>query len=195
MIEEKPSISPIYFASQKKFRAWLEKNHDKVDFAWIAIRKKNSEKPCITYNEAVEESLCFGWIDGQVRSLDEDNYIQRFSPRKAKSLWSKINKDKALKLINDGQMNEAGMKKIDDAKRNGSWDNAYTTPKKVEIPEDIKQSLSNVPHAFEAFSSFAPSHQTMYIRWVNDVKKEDARKRRIEKVILWSLQKKKPGML
>jgi uncharacterized protein YdeI (YjbR/CyaY-like superfamily) len=195
MKEEKQPISPIYFSSQKKFRHWLEKNHDKVEFAWLAIKKKNSQNPCITYFEAVEESLCFGWIDGQVKSLNEENFIQRFTPRRERSLWSKINKDKALKLIKEGKMTEAGLKKIEDAKRDGRWQKAYSTAKKLAIPDDLKKSLLTVSGAKEAFNNFAPGHQSMYIHWLNFAKKEETRRKRIEKVILWSLQKKKPGFL
>jgi len=195
MKEEKTPITPIYFTSQKQFRKWLENNHDKVDFVWLKLKKKDSKNPCINYVEAVEESLCFGWIDGQVKSLDKENYIQRFTPRKKQSLWSKINRDKASKLMKEGRMTEAGLKKIEEAKSDGRWENAYTTVKNLSIPDDLKQSLEKVPGALEAFNAFAPSHQNMYIHWLNDAKKAETRTRRIEKVILWSLEKKNPGFL
>jgi uncharacterized protein YdeI (YjbR/CyaY-like superfamily) len=195
MKEAPPSIVPLFFSSPAEFRKWLSKNHGKVDFAWLALKKKDSEKKCITYMEAVDEVLCYGWIDGLVKRYDNDNFIQRFTPRKANSVWSKINKDKALRLIKEKRMTEAGMKKIEEAKTNGMWEKAYSTEKKPAIPADLISSLKSVHHTWEAFSSFAHSHQNMYIHWVNDAKKEKTRKRRIKKVIMWSLEKKKPGML
>ena len=181
--------------SRDKWRKWLAKNYEKSEVVWLALKKKDSAKSGICYIDAVEEAICYGWIDGQVKSFDKDFFIQRFTPRKSRSIWSKINKDRALKLIKEGKMTEAGLQKIEDAKKNGQWQKAYTTPKKVETPADLIQVLIKVKGAWEAFNSFAPSHRNMYVLWVNDAKKEDTRKRRMEKVAKRSLQKMKPGIL
>ena len=188
-------IEPLYMDSQAKWRQWLSKNHDKIEFVWLALKKKNSEKKGVIYSEAVEEALCYGWIDGQVKRFDEDYYIQRFNSRKKNSLWSKINKDKALGLIKENKMTNAGLYKIEEAKENGNWKKAYSSPKNIDIPNDLILALNKNPAAFKAFFDFAPSHQKLYALWLNDAKREDTRKKRIEKIIIRSLQKMKPGML
>lgn len=186
---------PIIFTTQKKWRQWLDKNHDKIEVIWLALKKKDSKINCINYSEALEEALCYGWIDGIVNKFNDDFYKQRFTPRKSKSVWSLINKEKVKQLIKNGHMTDAGLSKIEEAKKNGYWQKAYTTVKNPEIPADLIGSLKKVPGAYQAFCSFAPSHQNMYIHWLNDAKKEETRKRRLEKIILWSLQKKKPDTL
>jgi len=192
MIENR---EPIIFTSQLKWRQWLEKNHDKCAVVWLALKKKNSKIKCINYTEALEEALCFGWIDGVMNSYNEDFFKQRFSPRKSKSIWSLINKEKVKKLIKEGKMTEAGLVKIDEAKKSGAWQKAYTSDKNPDIPADLIASLKKVTDAYEAFFSFPPSHQYMYVHWLNDAKKEETRLRRIEKIIEMSLQKKNPSSL
>lgn len=191
----KENIHPVIFKSQKLFRNWLEKNHDKCDFIWLAIKKKDSKIKCITYQEALEESLCFGWIDGIVKRCNEDFFMQRFTPRRTGSVWSLINKNKVEALIKSGKMTEAGIKKIEEAKKNGYWDKAYSSKIRQPLPVDLKKALKAMPDAWKNFSAFAPSHQHMYIAWVNFVKKDDARKRRIVRVVERSAKNIKPGML
>ena len=189
------SNQPILFEKREAWRKWLLENHSTSTELWLAYYKKHTGKVSIVYKEALEEALCFGWIDGQVKSLNDENFIQRFTPRKKRSLWSKINKEKTINLIKEGRMTEAGLTKIEAAKRDGRWEQAYSTQKKVTMPPDMKLCLKNNPVALELFYTFAPSHQNMYIQWVNSAKREETRKRRIERVILWTYQKKKPGEL
>lgn len=170
-------------------------NHSKKEFIWLALKKKNSEKKGINYQQALDEALCFGWIDGTVKSLDKDYYIQRFTPRRKGSIWSLVNKNKVLKLIGEGRMTAAGMAKIDEAKSNGKWEAAYTTPEKISIPKDVEKALKTDKTAFNGFMKLAPSHRNMYLHWVNDAKKEETRKRRIAKLIERILQNKVPGEL
>jgi uncharacterized protein YdeI (YjbR/CyaY-like superfamily) len=191
----KEKIEPLFLRSKASWRLWLSRNHKKIDFVWLALKKKNSEKKGVVYLEAVEEVLCFGWIDGIVKKYNDDFYIQRFTPRKKISPWSKINKDKALKLIKEGRMTKSGMDSIAEARKNGRWEKAYSTPRKMDIPEDLIKALKRKAAAYSAFMKFPPSHQHMYSLWVNDAKKEETRKRRIEKVISMSLQKTDPRIL
>ena len=173
-------ISPIIFETAAKLRSWLKKNHDKVDIAWFAMNKKNSKIKCITYPEALDEALCFGWIDGIVKRYNEDYYMQRFTPRKVRSIWSQVNKNKVW---------------IDEAKKNGQWEKVNDTRANQSLPDDLEKALKHSPSAWKIFSSFAPGYQRLYIAYVNAVKKEDARCRRILKVVERSEKNEKPGLL
>ena len=185
----------IYFADGNEWRQWLEKNHETADAAWLIFYKRNSGKASLSYDEALEEALCFGWIDGRMRSIDEEKYVIRYSPRKAKSLWSKRNKDKAEELIRAGRMTEAGLAAIEVAKKNGNWDNAYTSRTEEEMPEDLLAALEEDPVALENFLRFANSYRNNYIGWINDAKTEPTRKRRITEVVRRAHLDQKPGMM
>jgi len=178
--------------SQEWYR-WLKENHDTTNEAWLLIYKKGSSRAGIRYDEALEEALCFGWIDGKMQSIDEDKFILRFSPRKARSIWSKLNKEKAELLIEQGRMAAAGFTKIEEAKKNGLWNEAYTNKKKEIIPADLETALSSDKTAWENFNGFANSYRNMYIAWVTGAKTEGTRKRRVEEVVKRSASNKKPG--
>lgn len=188
-------IESRIFRNAKLWRNWLGKNHDKNDYIWLALKKKNSKIRCITYQEALEEALCFGWIDGILKRCNDDFFMQRFTPRKSNSIWSLINKNKATALIKNGKMTDAGMKKVEEAKKRGFWDKAYGSKVTQPMPDDLKKALKAATSAWKNFSAFAPSYQRMYIAWVNYVKKHDARKRRIARVVDYALKNVKPGML
>lgn len=189
------TIKPKIFPTGKSWRIWLLKNHDKVEFIWLALKKKDSKIKCITYLEALEEALCFGWIDCIVKRYNDDVFMQRFTPRKARSIWSQVNKNKVAVLIKEGKITEAGLAKIEEAKNNGQWKKAYGSKVPQPIPDDLKKTLKAVPSAWKKISAFAPSYQRMYIAWICFVKKEDARKRRIAKVVDYALKNIRPGML
>ena len=146
------------------------------------------------YDEALEEALCFGWIDGKLKSVDDEKYVIRYSPRKNKSLWSKINKDKAESLIAQGRMTDAGLAKIEAARKNGLWDRAYTSRRGDEMPPDLEAALQKDKQAWANFSNFANSYRNNYIFWVNAAKRPETRKKRISMVVEWSRLNKKPGM-
>jgi len=184
----------IDFRTGQEWREWLEQYHDKETGAWLTIYKKGSKKNGIRYDEALEEALCFGWIDGIMRSIDGDKFILRFSPRQKKSIWSRMNRDKAEQLIADGKMTPAGMAKIEEARGNGTWENAYTMKKKEKMPVDLQEALSGNKAAQANFEKFANSYRNMYIGWVNDAKTDTTRKRRISEVVKRSLINKKPGI-
>ena len=184
----------LFFRNGQEWRTWLQQKHTETDAVWLVHYKKSSGKTGITYGDALEEALCFGWIDSKLKSLDEEKYIVRYSPRKAKSVWSKLNKDKAEQLIESGKMTQAGLAKIEEAKSNGYWDSAYTNRIMDELPLDLKNALIQDKDAWHHFQRFANSYRNNYIGWVNMAKSEETRKRRISEVVKRSSMNKKPGM-
>lgn len=184
----------LYFKNGQEWRQWLQMNHNIENEARLFIYKKRSGKTGISYNEALEEALCFGWIDGKMQSIDEDKFVLRYSLRKDKSVWSKINKEKAKLLIAQGRMTNAGLAKIEEAKKNGLWESAYTNRKKDAIPNDLEVALSGNRAAWENFHNFANSYQNMYIGWVTGAKTVETRKRRIAEVVKRATLNKKPGI-
>ena len=184
----------LYFENQVSWRKWLAQNYQNAKEAWLIFHKKHSGKTGISYDEALEEALCFGWIDGKMQSIDEEKYMIRYSPRKAQSVWSKLNKDRAVRLMEAGRMTDAGLSKIEEAKRNGYWDNAYTNRKVDELPLDLKDALMQDFNAWNNFQRFANSYKNNYIGWINGAKSEETRIRRIAEVVKRSTMNKKPGI-
>jgi len=184
---------PILFKTQHEWRKWLEVNHGKFTEAYLIHYKKSSTKTGINYNEALSEALSFGWIDGKLKSRDKESFILRYSPRKANSVWSQINKDKALQLIKEGKMTAAGLAKIAEAKKSGTWYQAYTNKKLDALPSDLKQALLKNKKAYENFKKFSNTNQNMYIGWVNNAKQVVTRKKRITEVVNRAFQQKKPA--
>ena len=181
----------LSFKSRKDWRKWLEKNYDKESHVWLKLYKKGVGRREITLDESVEEAMCFGWIDGKLKKLDYERYILRFSPRKAKSVWSKINKERAIALIKSGRMTAAGLAKIEEAKKNEFWDKAYTNKTKEVIPLDLKEALMKDNKAWDNFQNFANSYRNMYIGWVNNAKTTETRMKRIKKIVQQSRHNKK----
>jgi len=184
----------LYFKNRNQWRAWLEKNHNKYNEVWLIHYKKNSDKKSVNHFDAVEEALCFGWIDSKLKKIDEESFILKYSPRKSKSVWSKINKEKAEELIASGKMTRAGLDKIEEAKKQGLWDTAYTNLVKDRLPSDLKEALMKKSVAWHNFQKFANSYRNMYIGWVKSAKTKETRKKRIDEVVKRSLQNKKPGI-
>ena len=148
----KDDLPVILFETEQSLTDWLEQN-GKSTGVWIRIAKKNSWILSVSYEQAVSVGLCFGWIDGLKKTFDEKTWIQRFSPRKPASQWSKINREKALKLIDDGKMNPAGRAIIEVAKARGTWENAYDSQKTATVPDDLQAELDKNPEAAEFFKS------------------------------------------
>jgi uncharacterized protein YdeI (YjbR/CyaY-like superfamily) len=132
----------LEFASRKAWAAWLDKNHGKSPGIWVRLAKKASGSPSVSYPEALEVALCYGWIDGQKKSEGKAAWLQRFIPRAQKSKWSKINRKKALGLIEAGRMKPTGLKAIERAKADGSWDAAYDSPGTAKVPNDLQAELN-----------------------------------------------------
>ncbi len=188
------AVDAVYIKDSADWRRWLDENHDSRPEAWLVIYKKHSGKTGITYDEALEEALCFGWIDGKMQGLDGEKFVLRFSPRKVNSVWSKINKEKAERLIKSGRMTEAGLAKIEEAKRNGRWEAAYTNQSQDKIPPDLESALMENDTARLNFQKFANSYRNMYIGWVAGARTEVTRRKRILEVVKRSALNRRPGI-
>ena len=175
-------LKPKFFSSPEQFRLWLEKNHDRVDELLVGFHKRDSGKESVTYPQALDEALCFGWIDGVRRSLDETSYTIRFTPRKPKSIWSNVNVRHAERLKKEGRMAEPGLKAyaLRDPKRTGIY--AFENEAREFAPEFEKKFRANKP-AWEFFQTEPPSIRRTCIFWVMNAKKEETRLRRLENLI------------
>ena len=160
----------------------------------MIIQKKASRKPGIRYEDAVVEAVAHGWIDGKMRSLNDDEFMQRFTPRGAHSIWSRSNRDRAERLISEGRMTPAGLKAVEEAKRNGRWQSAYSSRGPVEVPADLIAALRKSNDAYDNFESFPPSARFIYVHWVNEAKRQDTRDRRIRTVVDRSEKNLRPGI-
>jgi len=183
----------LFFTNRAEWRLWLERNHDTETEGWLLLYKKHTGKAELQLSEAVEEAICYGWIDGKLRRIDDERYILRFSPRRPKSVWSKINKERAERMTEEGKMTTAGLEKISEAKQSGKWDIAYTSREKPNLPEDLKKALIGNPKAWKNFNEFSNSHQFMYVYWVSDAKRETTRKKRVQQVLERSARNERPG--
>jgi len=159
--------------------------------------KSSTGKRKLSYNDAVEEALCFGWIDSTVRQIDEEKYMQRFTPRKPKSGWSGLNKQRIEKMIKEGLMTPAGFEKIEIAKKNGSWeslDKIYAPADQLEIPEDLEKVFSKNKKAKTNFENFAIFTRRQFLYWINSAKRQETRKARIKHAVLMCKANKKPSI-
>ena len=181
-----------YCPSDKQdWRKWLELNHKKKEAVWLIVYKKKSSNSNLNWSESVDEALCFGWIDSVKKSIDIEKYKQYFTKRKAKSNWSKINKDKVKTLIDQGLMEEEGYKSIEIAKENGSW----TILDEVEAlvtPEDLKEEFANHKGAMEYFDSLSKSAKKILLYWVVSAKRKETRQKRIIEIVENASENLKP---
>jgi len=176
MATEQPVLA---FASKEAFEAWMEANHAAGDGIWLKFAKKGTGVPTVVYAEALEVALCFGWIDGQVKKLDETYYLQRFTPRRARSRWSKINVTKATALIERGAMRPAGLAEVERAKADGRWEEAYASPSAIEVPPDLQAELDRNPAAAAFFATLSSQNRYAILYRLHDAKKPETRARRL----------------
>ena len=168
------------FRSRRDWADWLKKEHRKSAGIWLRLAKKKSNVESVTYQEALDIALCYGWIDGQKRPESEDFWLQRFLPRSEKSLWSKINRAKALTLIANGEMESAGMKAIEDAKADGRWDAAYDSPSGATVPDDFQAALESNPAAAAFFEGLDRANRYAILWRLQTAKRAETRAHRIE---------------
>jgi len=173
----------LEFKDRALWRSWLHENHSGETEAWVVIYKKGSRLEGLRYPDAVEEALCYGWIDSKMQSVDGDRFRQRFSPRRRDSPWSKANRETSEGLIEAGLMTEAGHEAFEEAKRNGRWNRAYTSKVAPDVPEDLITALRGDPAAIMNFEGFSNSVKLMYVYWVESAKRESTRARRITAVV------------
>ncbi|HEX8426640.1 YdeI/OmpD-associated family protein [Hymenobacter sp.] len=188
-LDQLASFHPLTCA---EWRQWLTEQYTTSPGVWLVYYKKVSGKPRISYEEAVEEALCFGWIDGLARRLDEERSMLLFTPRKPRSVWSKPNKERVARLIAAGRMLEAGLEKINIAKQNGSWD-ALTDSDALVIPADLAAALQANPPAQQNFTAFSPSSQKIILAWIANAKRPDTRTRRVEETVTLAAENRKAG--
>ena len=168
--------------SRAAWRAWLEKYHATSPGVWLVYAKRHTGIPSLTYNDAVEEALCFGWIDSLLNPIDDSHYKQIFTPRKAKSLWSALNRKRAARLIESGLMTAAGLALIMHAKKNGHWE-AHKPSESLTIPPELRKALNANPAAKKNWPSYTESQRKMFLYMVNGAKRPDTRAKRVARVI------------
>lgn len=171
------------FGTQAKWRTWLAKNHAKSDGIWVRFYKKASGVRTVVYSEALDEALCYGWIDSIVKKFDDASYVQRFTPRRKRSLWSQVNIAKVAELIKAKKMMEPGMKEIERAKADGRWDAAYHPPSRAEIPEDLQQAIDADPEMKEFVSSLTKANKYAMIWRLATAKKPATRAKRFKEIV------------
>jgi uncharacterized protein YdeI (YjbR/CyaY-like superfamily) len=177
-------IGPVRrFRNQRDWAAWLEKNHRRRPGIWLRLAKKGSGLQSITYGEALESALCYGWIDGQKRPENERTWLQRFLPRSAQSVWSKINRRKALALIASGRMKAAGFAAIAEAKAKGRWQAAYDSMRRAAVPEDFQSALDSNPRAYSFFKELDSANRYAILFRIQTAKKTETRSRKIQQFI------------
>jgi uncharacterized protein YdeI (YjbR/CyaY-like superfamily) len=179
----KPDLPIQAFASQKKWAEWLAKQHDKTPGLWLKLGKKDSGISSITYDQAVETALCYGWIDGQKKGFDDKYWLQKFTPRGPKSIWSKINVAKAERLIKGKKMKPAGLKAIEAAQKNGRWGKAYDSQKTVTVPGDFQAALNKNKKAKAFFATLNSVNRYAILFRIHNAKKEETRSKRIRQFI------------
>jgi uncharacterized protein YdeI (YjbR/CyaY-like superfamily) len=171
----------LAFASQAEWEAWLDVEHASSDGVWLRFAKKGSGVESVVYAEALEVALCYGWIDSQVKSLDERFYLQKFTPRRARSRWSRVNRDKVEKLTKQGRMKPAGLAQVELAKADGRWEAAYASPANAEVPDDLQAALDGNAKAAEFWASLNKSNRFAILYQLQDAKRPETRARRLEK--------------
>jgi uncharacterized protein YdeI (YjbR/CyaY-like superfamily) len=171
------------FASPAAWEKWLEKHHEESNGLWLKIAKKASGIATVTHAEALEVALCFGWIDGQRDKLDDKWFLQRFTPRRVRSNWSRINRDKVDALTAAGRMRPAGLREAERAKEDGRWDAAYAGQRTITVPDDLQAALDANPAAREFFETLKGSNRYAVLYRVQDAKRSETRARRIEKFV------------
>ncbi|HZU56263.1 MAG TPA: YdeI/OmpD-associated family protein [Actinocrinis sp.] len=172
------------FASAQLWASWLAEHHaDTPDGVWLKIAKKDSGIPTVTYAEALEEALCFGWIDGQKRSFDETWFLQGFTPRRPRSRWSKVNTEKVQELIAAGRMQPAGLREVEAAKADGRWERAYEAQSVAQVPPDLQAAFDANPKAAEFFATLTGANRYAVLYRIHDAKRPQTRAARIEKFV------------
>jgi uncharacterized protein YdeI (YjbR/CyaY-like superfamily) len=182
-LPEPPDDLPVHlFAGAAELEAWLEEKGD-ADGVWLQIAKKGAPEPSVTYAEALEVALCFGWIDSQKRGLDETHFLQRFTPRRPRGRWSKINREKAEALIEAGRMRPAGLAEVEAAKADGRWEAAYEGARTAKVPPDLQRELDANPPAAEFFASLDGANRYAILYRLDEAKRPETRERRLRNFV------------
>jgi len=181
-MEMKAGVKTFYAKTQKEWRKWLEKNHRSEKAVWLIFYKKGSGIQSTNYAEVLEEALCFGWIDSKANKRDDQSYFQYFTKRKPKSNWSKLNKEKAAKLIEKGLMTPAGFESIEIAKKNGKWA-SLDGVEELTVPHDLRRLLEKDKTAFDNWEQFSRSVKRGILEWILNAKRPETRQKRINEIV------------
>jgi len=173
----------LFFATPVELEAWIDEHGEESDGIWLKFAKKDSGIESVFYAEAVEIALSHGWIDGQAKRFDDHHYLQRFTPRRTRSKWSRINREKAERLIAEGRMRAAGLREIERAKEDGRWDDAYDSPSTATVPDDFQVALDAEPAAAEFFASLGSTKRYSFLYRITDAKRPETRAKRIAEYV------------
>ena len=184
-------IEIYYPKSNQEWRQWLEENHLQKEAVWVVFYKKSANQPTVTWTDAVDEALCFGWIDSIKKKLDTERSIQFFSRRKPNSTWSKINKQKVIHLVETAKMTPAGLACIDIAKQNGWWE-ILDSVEALTIPQDLENALNTSETAMHYFSGLSKSVRKMMLQWLVLARRPETRQKRIKEIVALAAKKQKP---
>jgi uncharacterized protein YdeI (YjbR/CyaY-like superfamily) len=182
-LSTKSDLPIMPFASREAWEAWLEEQHATSDGLWLKLAKKGSGIETVTFAEALDVALCYGWIDSQADKFDGDYWLQRFTPRKLRSKWSQVNREKVAKLIEAGRMKPAGLREVERAKADGRWDAAYEPPSTATVPDDLRAELEKNVAAREFFETLDSTNRYAILHRIQDAKKPETRARRIAKYV------------
>ena len=184
-------LSVASFESRGAWEAWLNEHHSTTDGVWMRLAKKGSDAVTISLSTAVEVALCYGWIDGKARRIDADYWMVKFTPRRQKSKWSRINRERATKLIEKGKMKPAGLREVERAKADGRWDAAYDAPSSMPVPDDLQRALDGNDEAREFFASLDGRNRYAILYRIHDAKKPETRARRIAQYVAMLTKREK----
>lgn len=187
-------MNTLEVKTRAKWRRWLERNGGKETVIWLVFQKKHTGKPSIEYDAAVEEALCFGWIDSIVRRLDEERYARKFTPRRPGSQWSEANKKRVAALIERGLMKEQGLLRVEQAKESGLWAKSDRPELSFQIPKELETALSKNKKAKAFFQSLAPTYQKHFIGWIVTAKRQETKDRRVKESVGLLERSKKLGL-
>ena len=182
-LKNSDNLQVLSFETQQDWEAWLKEHHTDTKGTWLKVAKKAAGIPSVSYAEALDSALCYGWIDGQKASFDDKYWLQKFTPRGARSIWSKVNCDKATALIADGRMQPAGLRQVELAKSDGRWEAAYESQSKITLPDDFQRELDKNQKAKEFFSTLDSSNRYAVLFRIQTAKKPETRSARIQKYI------------
>ena len=183
-----------HMKNREQWRAWLEANHATVAELWLVFHKKHTGRGGLVYDEAVEEALCFGWIDGILKRIDDERHMIRFCPRRKNSIWSERNKERVGRMIKQGLMTEVGLAKVREAKENGQWDKAAERENVSVLPAELTEALAEDERARLNFEKLAPSYRRQFIYWVSTAKREETRRKRVTEAVRMIRENKRLGM-
>jgi uncharacterized protein YdeI (YjbR/CyaY-like superfamily) len=182
-VEHADGLPVLAFGTEGEWRAWLAENHASSAGVWVSIAKAGTEIASVRYPEVLEHAICFGWIDGRRERLDEERFLQRFTPRRARSPWSKINREKAERLTEEGQMQDAGLEQVRRAKEDGRWDRAYASQREATVPEDLQRELDRSPAAAASFAALNSQNRYAILYRLGQARRPETRARRLAEYV------------